>query len=125
MPCVISGQIVTESNPNQPYIPGLIDGGDDFLEMTFEVPRRVRRKRGVIDRRAVRHNDEDFSSFVTTSQAACSPSDGFTVHVLFGQFFSYQVANRRRRSGILIIGRPIDDVQKITEAARVGGAARV
>ncbi len=68
---------------------------------------------------------ENLSSFATISQAACSPSDGFTVHVLFGQFLSYQVANRPRRSGILIICGAIDDVQEITKAARVGEPARV
>src|SRR5215813_10656712 len=124
MTCVISGHIVVESDPNQPYVPCRIDGSSDFPEMTIEDVTRVHRKRRVVDRRAVRNNDENFSSLVTMSQTTCCPGDGFTVDILFGQFYSHQVANRPRRAGVLIVCRAIDDVPQITKAAGGGGPAR-
>ena len=128
MTCVISGHVISgsielESDPDQPYVSRRIDGRDDLPEMSIEVVRRLRRKRGVVDRRAVRDNNENFSSFVTILQATRGPGDGFTVHVLLDQFFSHQAANRPRHSGMLIVCRAIDDMQKITKAARVGGPA--
>src|SRR5262249_14528470 len=121
---VISGHIVVESDPNQPDIPCRIDGSGDLPEMTIEDVTRIHRKRGVVDRRAVRTNDENFSSFVTVSQATCCPGNGFAVYILFGQFYSHQVANRPRRAGVLIVRRAIDDVPEITKAAGEGRLAR-
>src|SRR6266849_1151808 len=87
MTCVISGHIVVESNPNQPYIPSLIDRGDDFPEMTLEVPRRVRRKRGVVDWRAVRESFElrdDFAGGLQPKRRLHRPRSLWSIPLLSG-----------------------------------------
>src|SRR5262249_21427651 len=106
-----------------------LDVADDPAQVAFEIISRIYREGGIVNRRAIRDHHQDAAAFHTPQQALVRPVERLAVDVLLEQAFTHHQPEILARPSPRGVGRLVDNVAEIVEAAGIlrlaGGEPRL
>src|SRR6267142_7102355 len=119
-PAVIPRDVVTDANRNQLYWRASLDLLDHPAQMALQIVAGIDREGRVIDRRAIGNHHQNAALLAASQQTLMRPVKRLAVDVLLEQALAHHQAEILARAPPGRIGRLVDDVAQVIEAARIG-----
>ena len=120
---VVARHVVADADGDQLDRRARLDLLDDPAQMAFEIVAGIDRERRIVDRRAVGDHHQDLALLGARQQPLMRPVERLAVDVLLEQALAHHQAEILARAPPRRVGRLVDDVAQIVEAAGIGRLA--
>ena len=120
---IIARHVVADADGDQLDRRARLDLLDHPAQMALEIIAGIDRQRRIVDRRAVGDHHQDLALLGARQQALVRPVERLAVDVLLEQALAHHQAEILARAPPRRVGRLVDDVAQIVEAAGIGGLA--
>ena len=121
---IVARHVVADADGDQLDRGARLDLLDHLAQVLLQIAARVDRQRGVVDRRAVGDHHQDAAPLGPSLQAPVRPGQRLAVDVLLEQALAHHQRERALGAPPGRIGRLVDDVAQVVEAARDWPACR-
>ena len=121
---VVARDVVADADGDQLDRRARLDPVDDVAQVALEIVAGIDRQRRIVDRRAVGDHHQDLALLGARQQAVVRPQQRLAVDVLLEDALAQHQAEVLARPPPRRVGRLVDDVAQVVEAARDWPACR-